>query len=108
VKKRTTTLARGVNWTAGTMLLLIVAMTFRPTVHAPRKAKPTNRTPAVVLRTSREPTAGPNATPVDEPPMLNPTNTATVTPAMSSSDTIVASQAHCGLSAVYNPLSLCQ
>jgi hypothetical protein len=90
VKNRTATLATGVNWTAETILLLIVAMTFRPTVHAPRKAKPTNSAAAVVFRTRREPTAGPNATPVDDPPMLKPTNTATAIPAMSSSETIAS------------------
>ena len=91
VKNSTATLASGVNWTAGTILLLIVAMTLRPTVHAPRKAKPTNRAPAVAFRTRREPTAGPNATPVEEPPMLNPTKIATRIPATASSETILGS-----------------
>ncbi|SHL34064.1 hypothetical protein SAMN05444342_3580 [Haladaptatus paucihalophilus DX253] len=88
VKNKTATLAAGVNWVAGTILLLIVAMTFRPTVHAPRKPKPTNKAAAVAFRRRREPTAGPNATPVDEPPILNPTKTATTTPATVSTDTI--------------------
>ncbi|MFT4958195.1 MAG: hypothetical protein ACI9EZ_001519 [Halobacteriales archaeon] len=70
------------------MLLLIVAMTFRPTVQAPKKANTRNRVAAVGFRTRREPTAGPNATPVDDPPILNPTKTATTTPRIVSSATI--------------------
>ena len=63
-------------------------MTFRPTVHAPRKPNTRNSVAAVVFRTRRDPTAGPNATPVDDPPILNPTNTATTTPTIVSSATI--------------------
>ncbi len=88
VKKRTPTLAIGENCAAGTMLLLMVSMTFRPTVQAPTSANDVNSAAAVVFRTSRLPTDGPNATPVEEPPMLNPTNTATRTPAAASTVTM--------------------
>jgi len=80
VKKRTPTPAAGENCAAGTMPSLIVAMTFRPMVHAPTSANTLNSPAAVAFRTSLLPTAGPNATPVEEPPMLNPTNAATMMP----------------------------
>jgi len=69
-KKRTTTLVAGVNTAASTIWLLIVEMTFRPIVHAPRNAKTVNSAPAVTFLTIRLPTAGPNATPVEDPPIL--------------------------------------
>jgi hypothetical protein len=43
--------------------------------------------PATSFVTTPLPTAGPNATPVLEPPMLNPTNTATTRPTTSRVDT---------------------
>jgi len=82
-----------VNCAAGTIPSLIVTMTFRPTVQAPANAKTENSNAAVAFRTSLPPTAGPTATPVDDPPMLNPTNTATTRPTASSSDTIRSSGA---------------
>ena len=71
------------------MLLLIVSMTFRPTVHAPTSANTVNSAAAVTFRTRRLPTDGPKATPVDDPPMLNPTNTATMIPATARTLTMI-------------------
>ncbi len=92
VKNRTPIPATGVNFTDGTMPPLIVSMTFRPTVHAPRNAKTVKSTPAVNFLTSQLPTAGPKATPVDDPPILNPTNAATNRPTTSSVVAIVDSR----------------
>ncbi len=83
-KKSTTMLAASVNWLSGTIPSLIVVMTFRPTVHPPTSANAVNSPAAVAFPTIRLPTAGPNATPVEEPPMLYPTNTATTTPTASN------------------------
>ncbi len=69
-KKRTMMLVPNVNWLAGTMPLLIVSMTFLPTVQPPQSAKTVKSVAAPTLPMIRLPTAGPNATPVEEPPML--------------------------------------
>jgi len=45
-------------------------MTFRPTVQPPQSAKPVKSAAAPIFPMIQLPTAGPNATPVDEPPML--------------------------------------
>jgi len=69
---------------------LSVSMTFRPTVHPPRKTKPTISPAAVTLRRTPAPTAGPHAMPVEEPPMLKPTNSEARIPAVSTVTTIQA------------------
>jgi hypothetical protein len=55
-------------------------MTFLPTVHPPRRTKNVISAAAVVFRVTPAPTGGPQTTPVDDPPMLNPTNPATARP----------------------------
>jgi hypothetical protein len=65
---------------AGTISPPIVSTTFRPTVHPPSSAKPVISPAAPIFEMVSLPTAGPKATPVEEPPMLNPTNTATRMP----------------------------
>jgi urocanate hydratase len=70
------------------MPLLIVSMTFRPTVHPPQSANAVNSVAAVALPTIRLSTAGPNATLVEEPPMLYLTNAAMRRPTTSNALTI--------------------
>ncbi|WP_232833910.1 hypothetical protein [Saliphagus sp. LR7] len=48
-------------------------MTFRPTVHPPRKTKKVISPAASVFEIIPAPTAGPHAIPVEEPPIFNPT-----------------------------------
>ena len=68
---------------------LNVSITFRPTVHPPRKTKNVMRAAAVVFLTIPAPTGGPHAIPVDEPPILNPTKIDATMPIASSVSTIV-------------------
>jgi len=64
----------------GTISPPIVATTFRPTVQPPSSANAAISPAAPSFESTPLPTAGPNATPVEESPTLNPTNTATATP----------------------------
>ncbi len=77
------TLTNRVNSEGGTISPPSVSITRRPAVAAPNNAKPVISPAAASFDTSPLPTAGPNATPVEEPPMLNPTNTATASPTTS-------------------------
>jgi hypothetical protein len=71
-----------------------VSITFRPTVHPPKKAKPVMRTAAEVLLMNPAPTDGPQATPAEDPPMLKPTNRAPKMP-MSKRIEIMINAVYC-------------
>jgi len=65
-----------------------VFITFRPTVHPPRKTKNVMIPAAVAFLIKPAPTAGPHAIPVDEPPMLKPTKIEATTPTTRTVSTI--------------------
>jgi len=87
MKNSTPMLTTSVNSDRGISRPPRVSTTFRPTVHPPIRAKTLIRPAARSFETTPLPTAGPKATPVEEPPMLNPTNTATAIPITRSSST---------------------
>ena len=80
----TATVTVGSNAPCGTRSPPRVWTTSRPNTHPPASAKIVISTAAPTFETVLLPTAGPNATPVEEPPMLKPTNTATRRPAAMS------------------------
>ena len=89
MKKRTAIVTSMENTPAGTIRPPMVSITLRPTVHPPRRAKPVIRAPATAFDRIPLPTAGPKAAPVEEPPILYPTNIATRIPTpRSATDTV--------------------
>src|SRR5699024_11090434 len=103
MKNSTTMLAASVNSLCGTILLPIVLTTPRPSVHPPRKKQIVISAAAPIAETDRLPTAGPKATPIFEPPILNPTNAATASPTTRSASTISHGKKHDNLKASFLP-----
>ena len=78
--------APSVNNSAGTNPLPSVSTTLVPTVNSPRRTNTAISADADRIERTQLPVAGPNATPVEESPVLTPTKTATATPTAKSAD----------------------